>query len=67
MLHGGGEGGTDPSIALMGNKAFNNASPDIQKYFGGAYVLVPQTPGAWMHDKNGKMQSGEGKTCIMSV
>lgn len=45
----------------MGNKAFNYASPDIQKYFGGAYVLVPQTPGAWMHDKNGKMQSGDGE------
>lgn len=60
-LHGGGEGGTDPSIALMGNKAFNYASADIQKYFGGAYVLVPQTPGAWMHDKDGKMQSGNGE------
>lgn len=60
-LHGGGEGGTDPSIALVGNKAFNYASPDIQKYFGAAYVLVPQTPGAWMHDKDGKMQSGDGE------
>ncbi len=60
-LHGGGEGGTDPSIALMGNKAFNYASADIQKYFGAAYVLVPQTPGAWMHDKDGKTQSGSGE------
>ncbi len=60
-LHGGGEGGTDPSIALMGNKAFNYASNDIQKYFGGAHVLVPQCPGAWMHDKNGVMQSGNGE------
>lgn len=60
-LHGGGEGGTDPSIALMGNKAFNYASADIQKYFGAAYVLVPQTPGAWMHDKDGKTQSGDGE------
>lgn len=60
-LHGGGEGGTDPSIALMGNKAFNYASPEIQKYFGDAFVLVPQTPGAWMHDKDGKMQSGSGE------
>ena len=60
-LHGGGEGGTDPSIALMGNKAFNYASDDIQKYFGSAYVLVPQTPGAWMHDKDGKTQSGNGE------
>jgi predicted peptidase len=60
-LHGGGEGGTDPSVALMGNKVFNYAKPDIQKYFGGAYVLVPQTPGAWMHDKVGKMQPGSGE------
>jgi predicted peptidase len=60
-LHGGGEGGTDPSIPLMGNKAFNYASGDIQKYFGGAHVLVPQCPGAWMHDKNGVMQSGNGE------
>ncbi|MCP9770483.1 glucan-binding protein [Lacihabitans sp. LS3-19] len=60
-LHGGGEGGTDPSIALTANKAFNYASPEIQKYFGGAYVLVPQTPGAWMHDKDGKTQSGNGE------
>jgi predicted peptidase len=60
-LHGGGEGGTDPSIALMGNKAFNYASPEIQRYFGGAYVLVPQTPGAWMHDKDGKMQPGSSE------
>jgi poly(3-hydroxybutyrate) depolymerase len=60
-LHGGGEGGTDPSIALVGNKAFNYASADIQKYFGAAYVLVPQTPGAWMHDKEGKMQPGSSE------
>jgi poly(3-hydroxybutyrate) depolymerase len=60
-LHGGGEGGTDPSIALVGNKAFNYASAEIQQYFGAAYVLVPQTPGAWMHDKDGKMQSGSGE------
>lgn len=60
-LHGGGEGGTDPSIALMGNKAFNYASSDLQRYFNGSYVLVPQTPGAWMHDKDGKTQSGNGE------
>ena len=60
-LHGGGEGGTDPTIALMGNKAFNYASSDIQKYFGGAYVLVPQCPGAWMHNKEGVMQPGSSE------
>ena len=55
-LHGGGEGGTDPSIALMGNKAFNYASPEIQTLFGeGAFVLAPQTPTFWMN-------AGEGMT-----
>lgn len=57
-LHGGGEGGTDPSIALLANKAYNYASPEMQKYFGAAYVLVPQTPGAWMHNKAGITQPG---------
>ena len=54
-LHGGGEGGTDPSIALLGNKAYNYASPEIQVLFGGAYVLAPQTPTFWM-------DSGQGMT-----
>ncbi len=54
-LHGGGEGGTDPTIAMMGNKAFNYASPEIQVLFGGAYVLMPQTPTFWMN-------AGEGMT-----
>ncbi|WP_075350905.1 prolyl oligopeptidase family serine peptidase [Algoriphagus marinus] len=54
-LHGGGEGGSDPTIALMGNKAFNYASPEIQMLFGGAYVLVPQAPTFWM-------QAAEGMT-----
>ena len=53
-LHGGGEGGTDPTIALMGNKAFNYASPEIQALFGeGAYVLAPQTPTFWMNAGDG--------------
>ncbi|RIW15083.1 glucan-binding protein [Algoriphagus lacus] len=54
-LHGGGEGGTDPTIAMMGNKAFNYASPEIQVLFDGAFVLVPQTPTFWM-------QAAEGMT-----
>jgi len=60
-LHGGGEGGTDPTIPLIGNKAFNYASADLQGYFGAAYVLVPQCPGAWMHNKEGVMQPGSGE------
>ena len=58
-LHGGGEGGTDPSIAIIGNKVINYASDEIQSYFGGAYVLAPQCPGAWMHNKEGVMTAGK--------
>lgn len=54
-LHGGGEGGTDPTVPLLGNRAANYSSQEIQEYFGGAYVLVPQTPTRWM-------DSGEGST-----
>ncbi|WP_419871477.1 prolyl oligopeptidase family serine peptidase [Candidatus Pristimantibacillus sp. PTI5] len=52
-LHGMGEGGTDPTIAIAGNKAVNFASPSIQSYFGGAYVLAPQTPTFWMDGYTG--------------
>lgn len=47
-LHGWGEGGTDPTIPLSANKSVNLASKEIQSYFGGAYVLVPQSPTFWM-------------------
>ena len=54
-LHGAGEGGTDPTIALFGNKVVNLATDKIQSCFGetGAYVLVPQSPTMWM-DYDGK-------------
>ncbi|MFC0477810.1 prolyl oligopeptidase family serine peptidase [Robertmurraya beringensis] len=52
-LHGAGEGGTDPTIPISGNKAVNWASDDIQSYFGGAYVLAPQTPTFWMDGETG--------------
>jgi poly(3-hydroxybutyrate) depolymerase len=58
-LHGGGEGGADPTIPLLGNKATNYVSTEIQALFGGAYVLVPQTPGAWMHNARGEMTHGQ--------
>ncbi|HMQ63766.1 MAG TPA: prolyl oligopeptidase family serine peptidase [Flavilitoribacter sp.] len=54
-LHGGGEGGTDPSIPLIANRAANYASDEIQTLFGGAYVLSPQSPTYWM-------DSGDGMT-----
>ncbi|WP_336776127.1 prolyl oligopeptidase family serine peptidase [Paenibacillus sp. MMO-58] len=52
-LHGMGEGGTDPTLAIAGNKAVNLASEQIQSYFGGAYVLAPQTPTYWMDGLSG--------------
>lgn len=62
-LHGAGEGGTDPSINILGNQVTNLAKPLIQNYFieedgiQGAYVLAPQTPTAWM-DKDGSGEYG---------
>ncbi len=53
-LHGAGEGGTDPIIAASGNKVVNLISDKIQQYFGGAYVLVPQSPTMWMDDGTGR-------------
>jgi predicted peptidase len=47
-LHGGGEGGTDATIPLAANKATALASEEIQAYFEGAHVLLPQTPTRWM-------------------
>ncbi|MGP4038835.1 prolyl oligopeptidase family serine peptidase [Gracilibacillus sp. D59] len=52
-LHGGGEGGTDPTIPLSANKAVSFASDTIQDHFDGAYVLVPQAPTRWMHGESG--------------
>lgn len=53
-LHGAGEGGTDPTVAYAGNKVVSLASDRVQKLFGGAYVLVPQTPTFWMNDGTGE-------------
>ena len=58
-LHGGGEGGTDTSIPLLANRAANYAAPEIQAYFGGAYVLVPQAPTFWMDNGKGQHTRGE--------
>ncbi|MDW3651913.1 MAG: prolyl oligopeptidase family serine peptidase [Bacteroidia bacterium] len=58
-LHGGGEGGTDPSIPLIANRAANYASDEIQVLLGGAYVLVPQSPTYWMDNGIGGMTTGK--------
>ena len=53
-LHGAGEGGWDPYIAVLGNKVINIAFPKIQGYFGGAYLFAPQCPTMWMDDGSGQ-------------
>jgi predicted peptidase len=58
-LHGGGEGGMDPTVPLLGNKAANYAAEGIQSIFEGAYVLSPQCPGAWMHNAQGVGTQGK--------
>lgn len=61
-LHGGGEGGEDPTIAYTGNKVVNLDGDEIQSKFGGAFVLVPQTPTFWMNDGSGQYgRTGKSK------
>lgn len=49
-FHGAGEGGTDVRLAYMGNNVVALSSEKIQSYFGGAWVLAPQSPTMWMDD-----------------
>lgn len=51
-LHGMGEGGSDNRVQIVGNKACNLASDEIQSYFGGAYVAAPQCPDYWAGNFN---------------
>ena len=62
-LHGQGEGGSDPDIAILGNEVAALAMDPIQSYFTagdvhGAYVLVPQCKTYWMDEGDGT--NGEG-------
>lgn len=47
-LNGGGEGGSDATIATLGNKVTALIGDKIQRTMARAYVLVPQAPTAWM-------------------
>ena len=64
-LHGGGEGGLDVSITLLGNEVVSLIRPQIQSHFtteggeGGAYVLSIQCPTMWMGTANGGFTHGE--------
>ncbi len=64
-LHGGGEGGnSSPALPIMGNKATAFAEDNIQRYFGGAYVLAPQCPTVWME---GAKEFADGKPLYAEV
>ena len=64
-LHGGGEGGIDVSITLLGNEVVSLIRPQIQSHFtteggaDGAYVLSIQCPQAWMRTANGTSSHGD--------
>ena len=64
-LHGMGEGGTDPDIALLGNDVTALGEEKIQSHFvkgnqKGAYVLAAQTPTMWMNSGTGQINGGVG-------
>ena len=58
-LHGGGEGGVDVSITLLGNEVVSLIRPGIQSHFtteggaDGAYVLSIQCQTMWMGTSKG--------------
>ena len=54
FLHGAGEGGYDLPVAWTGNKVTALTEDEIQAYFGGAFVLVPQCDTMWMNDGSGR-------------
>ena len=62
-LHGQGEGGQDPDIALLGNDVTALGEQKIQSHFvkgqqKGAYVLAVQSPTMWMDNGNGQNHGG---------
>lgn len=60
-LHGAGEGGSDPRIPILANRAAAFADDSFQNLFeGGAYYLVPQTPTFWMDIGGGQMDESIG-------
>ena len=58
-LHGGGEGGVDVSVTLLGSEVVSLIRPEIQSHFtteggkDGAYVLSVQCPTMWMGTSKG--------------
>lgn len=66
-LHGAGEGGTDPIIAISGNKVVSLISEKVQQFFGGSYVLAPQAPTMWMDDGTGQYNKDGSSMYVESL
>jgi len=64
-IHGAGEGGTDASIPVLGNKVSALYGKEFQSIMGGAYILTPQTPTFWLqYDEEGNWQDNPGTDSI---
>lgn len=64
-LHGAGEGGKNPVIALLGNEVSVLFGEEFQSVMGGAYILVPQTPEFWMvYNEKGDWQNNPGTSSV---
>ena len=72
-LHGGGEGGEDIDIALLGNEVSALIREDVQSRFtteggaNGAYMLAAQTPTYWMDNGNGQIHGGTDDSIYREV
>ena len=64
-FHGGGSGGTDPVLAMYGNKITALLSDEFQSVMNGAYVLVPVCPTFWsQYDEEGHWNDNIGQDSI---
>ena len=64
-LHGAGEGGTDPVIAVLGNEVTALFADEFQSRLGGAYVLAPQTLTFWMeYNEKGAWKDNPGTASV---
>ena len=64
-LHGGGSGGTDPLMAVYGNKVVSLFGEEFQNTMDGAYVLVPVCPRFWsQYTEEGAWQNNGGEDSV---
>ncbi|MBO4688358.1 MAG: prolyl oligopeptidase family serine peptidase [Clostridiales bacterium] len=64
-FHGGGSGGTDPVLAMYGNRITAFLSDEFQSVMDGAYVLVPVCPTFWsQYDEEGHWNDNVGQDSI---